>query len=1051
MKHNTTKMNIKIKLFFIVLVFFQLSLIAQDETYTLTGTVTEASEKIPLPGVNILVKGTANGTSSDFDGNYAISVKQGDVLEFLYVGFKTQSVTITGQTTINIVLEEDAAELEQVVVVGYGSVKKKNLSSSISKVVNDQLDQIPTGRVDDALNGQLSGINIQSSDPSAGEAPRITIRGQGSVAQNSSPLVVIDGIAVGNDGDFLSSLDMNDVASVQVLKDASSAAIYGSRGANGIILIETKDGVEGKTKFTYNTFIGYKNVQSRNVLPDYEAWKAYTNQNLSAALERFDPDDDTGRQNFINTTNNRFAVIDRLVQAQGGLTDWEEEIFDGGFIKNHSFAVRGGTKGTRYSFSLGFLDDEGVLLTDNFKKINASLKLDTKVNDQIKFGIRINPSITNQTRFPIGIHDALRQSPWLQPRITEANLPFVNRFTRSGQFEDFQVGDYTFERTFDDFDLETNQPVSSGVDISNTSNINPIAKILERNNTRRDVKIVGSTYFQFQLGENLTFKQNIGGDYRTRTNNDFTGINATRNGATDSGVRERIFRQTHLVSESTLNFNLNSGGHNIDAIGGFAYEEWERDFSDINSRGFSNNDITTISFPFVIDAETNKAEEKLVSYFGRINYTYDDRYILSLSARTDGSSKFGNNNKFGFFPAGSVAWRIGNEAFLQDSDIISELKLRASYGITGNNDPIGEYDFLAQLITTSTSLGGSERAVEQINIENPDLKWERLIEFNPGIDFGLFNDRFNVSFDYYTRTTKDLLLPKPVPAVTGFEQKVVNQGEIKNEGFELEISTRNISTNNFKWNSTALFTRNENTLVDFAGANGLISIIDDKRPAEFIAVEGRPITSFYGYVKDPDREIPLRYIKDPFYPIGAQSQDVYVKDLNGDGKIDTDDRTFLGDPYPDLIWSVTNTFKIYDFDFSFMFQGSHGAQVRNIDSQYILNEFSSKQDFTSDFPDADLVRQRIFTDEDIQDAEYIALRNINLGYTFPSDFSNTIGISRLRVYIGGQNLVYIFGDNYEGYNPEGIKGGENNPLTFGYQRGAAPINRTYSFGVNLEF
>ncbi len=1045
-------MNFKIRLIFIVLILCQIPLLAQDGMYTITGTIKDAKENMPLPGVNVIVKGTTRGTSSDFDGQYSIQVKQGEILEFLYVGFKTQNIGVTGQDSIDIILEEDAAELEQVVVIGYGSVKKKNLSSSISKVVNDQLDEIPTGRFDDALNGQVSGINIQSSNPGAGEAPTITIRGQGSVAQNSAPLVVIDGIAVGNDGDFLSSLDMNDVKSVQVLKDASSAAIYGSRGANGIILIETKEGVEGKTKFTYNTFVGYKDVQSRDVLPDYNEWKSYTAQNLNRALARFDSDDETGRQNFINRTNDRFALIDRLVDAQGGLTDWESEIFDGGFIQSHNVAVRGGTQKTKYSVSLGFLEDEGVLLTDNFQKVNASIKIDTKVNDKIKLGVRINPSITDQRRFPIGVHDALRQHSWLQPRVTAANLPFVNRFTRGGQFSELQIGDYTFERTFDDYDLENNEPVSSGTDISNTSNINPIAKILERNRNKNEVKVLGSTYLQLKFADNFTFKQNIGGDYRTRVNNDFTGTQATRNGAGDSGIRERIFRQTHLVSESTLNFNFNEGGHFIDAIGGFGYEQWERNFSDLNSRGFSNDDITTIAFPFVIDASTFKAEEKLISYFARANYVYDDRYIISVSARTDGSSKFGSNNKFGFFPAGSVAWRVGNEAFLADSNVISELKLRASYGITGNNDPIGEYDFLPQLNTRSTSVGGTARAVEQLNIANPDLKWERLIEFNPGIDLGLLDNRINLSFDYYTRTTEDLLLPKPIPGVTGFGQKVVNQGEIKNEGFELEVTSRNISKKNFRWSTTALVTRNENTLVDFAGASGLISIVDDKRPAEWIAVEGRPISSFYGYVKDPSREIDLRYINDPFYPIGAQSQDVYVKDLNGDGKIDTDDRTFLGDPYPDVIWSVSNSFKIHDFDLSFMFQGSHGAQVRNIDSQYIRNEFSSKQDYTSDFPDKDLVQERIFTDEDIEDAEYIALRNLNVGYTFPSKLTESAGISKLRIYAGGQNLVYIFGENYNGYNPEGIQGGGgDNPLTFGYQRGASPIYRTYSFGLNLEF
>jgi hypothetical protein len=335
------------------------------------------------------------------------------------------------------------------------------------------------------------------------------------------------------------------------------------------------------------------------------------------------------------------------------------------------------------------------------------------------------------------------------------------------------------------------------------------------------------------------------------------------------------------------------------------------------------------------------------------------------------------------------------------------------------------------------------------NIENPNLGWEKLREINPGIDLSMWGSRFNLSLDLYQRKSEDLLLQVPVPSVTGFTSALVNRGEVENKGFELEMMTRNVNTRNFTWSTSYILTHNQNTLVDFAGAGDLISIVDGKRPAEWIARVGSPISSFYGYVVED--EIPLEYIKNPFYPINAQSQDIYVRDLNGDGVIDTDDRTILGSPYPDFVWSVTNNFKYKNFDIMVMMQGSHGAEVRNISSQYIKNEFSGNQDFTTEFPDAHLVKQRIFTSDDIQDASFISLRNLNIGYNVPTSTLKQLGVQRLRMYASAQNLLYIMAEGYEGYNPEGIDQGRGNPLTYGYQRGPAPIYRTFSLGVNLDF
>lgn len=994
---------------------------------TITGTMTDENGE-PLTGGTVILKGTAKGTLTDQNGAYSIDANAGDVLTFSYVGYTRTDVTVGEQNKIDISLEPDYAQLDEVVVVGYGKQRKSHLTGSISKVTNESLDQIPMSRMDDALVGQIAGVNIQSTNPAAGEAPVIRVRGQGSISFDSNPLIVVDGIAVGTDADFLSSLDMNDVQSIEVLKDAASSAIYGSRGANGIIMITTKQGREGPTQFSYNGFVGIKSVPQNDYLTTVDDWLQYTRDNNGGELTE------------------RLQYIEQL----GTTTDWQDVMMDGGMIQSHSISARGGTKSTKFRASMSFLNDEGVLLTDNYEKINFRLNLDTKVSERVSFGIVLNPSHTEQRRFPVGVHDAVRQNPWLPLYLDEDNIRYVNRFRENGRWADAQIGDYAMERMFDDYDLTAGTPsTGSGTDISGTSNQSALAKVVERDRRKFQTKIFANSYLNINLTDDLFFRQRVGGDFRYTRNTRWAGINASRNGASDSESILQNAIQFHTVYESTLNFSKTFGEHEVNAVAGFAYEQWNRNYSELEAAGYDFDNIRTIPAANLVGAESSAAQEGLVSYLSRINYVYRDRYLLSVSARWDGSSKFGPDNKFGFFPAISAGWRVSQEKFLRDSEIIYDLKVRASYGITGSNSGIGAYDHIGLIQPVGTALGGNTTGFNAINISNSSLRWEKLVETNAGIDLALFQGRLAMSFDYYIRTSEDLLLDLPIPSVTGFQTALVNKGTVENKGFELEIRTRNVSTENFSWSSSFLLTHNKNTLIDFAGASGLISTVDSKRPAEWVALEGYPISSYYGYVVK--EEIGLEYIKDPFFPINGQSQDIYVKDLNGDGIIDTDDRTLLGSPYPDFIWSVNNTLNFGNFDFSFMFQGSQGAEVRNISSQYIKQEFSSNQDYNSEFPDGDLVVQRIFTNDDIQDASYISLRNLNLGYTLPRVALEKIKVQKLRVYVGAQNLLYMMADGYEGFNPEGIDQGLGNPLTYGYQRGPAPIFRTLSAGINLSF
>ncbi|WP_258103292.1 TonB-dependent receptor [Marinoscillum sp. MHG1-6] len=986
-----------------------------------------SSDGEPLPGVTILVKGTKGGTVTDLDGNFSISANPDDILITSFIGFTTVETEVNSQTSLQISMDPDLQELEEVVVVGYGTQKKSHLTGSVSKVTNETLDQIPSGRMDDALVGQISGVNIQQTNPSAGEAPTITVRGQGSISSSGSPLVVVDGIVVGSD--YLGSVDMNDVESIELLKDAASSSIYGSRGANGVLMITTKKGKEGPTRFTYNGYTGFKSVPENDILKTVDEWADFVRANNNGEL--------TDKMEYI--------------MLLGTETDWQKVMMDGGMIQSHSISASGGTKNTRFRASVNYLDDEGVLLTDSYKKINFRMTVDSKLNKRVRFGATINPSYTSQRRFPLRVHDATRQQPWTPLYLDENTIRYVNPYYNNGQFADAQIGDYAWERMFDRYDLATGEPVASGgTTISSTSNNNPLSMVLERENWLYYTKVFGNTYLSAEIIDGLIVKTSVGGDFRYRRNTYWTGIEGTRNGPRDSRSRQATGEDVHVVNENTINYNRTFGNHEFAILGGITFEKWQGYDSDIDASGFDFDYIQTIPSANVTGASTSADEEALVSYLSRINYAYGGKYLASVSFRADGSSKFGPDRKYGFFPAFSAGWRISEEGFLQNNPIISTLKLRLSYGVSGSNSGIGRYAHIGLVEPIAAVLdGGLVSGFNVGNISNSELGWEKLVEYNPGLEFGVFDDRLYMSIDVYNRRSKDLLLYQEIPSITGFTEALVNLGVVENKGVEFELISRNLVSRRLKWNTSVILTHNKNTLVDFAGADGLISVVDDKRPAQWIAKEGHPISSFYGYVYKKD--IPLEYIRDPLYPINSESKDVYVKDLNGDGIIDDDDRTILGSPYPDLIWSVTNTFRMGPVDLSFMFQGSLGAEVRNMDPQYYGNQFSSSSDYTGDFPDAAFVRERIFTNDIVMDASYVALRTFNIGYTLPGKFTNAAGIRSARFYASAQNLIYIMSNGYRGWNPEGINEGQAQPVTYGYQRGVPPIYRSVSLGLNLEF
>lgn len=1069
-------MNLKTNLFFMVLLMFNIAVFAQDGT--IKGTVVSETDNMPIPGVNITVISTSKGASTDFDGIYQIVANTGDVLQFSYVGFVSKNVVVGDQTTINVSLAEDVAALDEVVIIGYGDQKEKTITSSLTKVDAKDLQDRSVARVDAALQGKVAGLRIQTVSNEAGGDTKITMRGPGSITGSSSPLIVIDGVVMGTDNDILASIDNNNIESMSILKDASSVAIYGSRGANGVILVTLKKGFEGKTQFSFNTFSGYKYGSNNDNFNTTIADERYRLDGLQSQVDAID----TGSSNYSRIAGRydsayaELEAMDFLAALGGGESNWQDEIFEGGMITNYSFAARGGSELTSYTASLSYLDDEGITLSDNFTKYNARIKVDSKTkNKKIKFGVNIGANYNDQDRLPARFTDPLRQYGHLPLYLTEAHMPYITQSDPGDagkQFENIGVGSYGFSRAFDHvFTQDPNNPrailrgddglpvasplTSGGLTLSTTKNVHPLVFYLERSRTKKKLNVTSSAYADFILAKGLSFRQGVSALFRNQTTNEADYFYGQENRDTEAYRLERRDEVNQYAIESLLKYNTNFGNHNINSVFGFEYTQ--RDFlrQESEAVGYTNDFTNNISLADGGTTYTDNGTDKLVSYFGRIDYNYKEKYLLQVSARTDGSSRFGTNSRWGFFPAASAGWIITNEDFMSSSEVVSFLKLRASYGISGSNQISNDiYESLYRSQESYSTIGyNQETGVKATTLANSDLGWERLVEFNPGVDIRFGRGVLGLSVDYYTRTSEDLILFAPVAATYGTDNWLQNLGEVKNEGVEVEVNSRIISKEHFRWTAAGQFSLNRNTVMDLGINDQIISRIDqDTRPTEFIASVGMPITSFYGWVYD--KEIPLEWVDNPFNRFNNDYADVYVKDLNNDGIIDGEDRTELGNPYPDFSWGVNSDFHYDNFDAAFQFQGSHGAEVRvaDLDQLYYASESSVNE--MSNFPDRDLTVHRRFTSDHIQDASFVALRNFTLGYSFSEEMISKMGIGQLRIYLSGDNLFYWMASDYEGFNPEAAgqtSDNANTPLTAGYQRGDGPVVKTVSMGINFKF
>ncbi|WP_299185129.1 SusC/RagA family TonB-linked outer membrane protein [uncultured Aquimarina sp.] len=1038
-----------------LIVLSHCTLLAQD-SITLEGTVTSREDGIPIPGVNVLILKSNTGTTTDFDGFYQLKVNKGDVVSFSFTGKKTITVAIDNQTKLDIALEEEASELEQVVVIGYGVQKKSSLTASVSKLENTNLDELPYSDVSNSIKGKIAGVQIRNTSGNVGEEEEIIIRGIGSISLSSAPLVVVDGFAF---DDGLQFINPSTIESIEVLKDASSTAIYGSRGANGVILVTTKEGKSQKTSYEFKTFTGFKQAALEIDLldaieySDLDRDRDQQVENFNAAQEGRDP----VLVNYVGTEIGKRTIAQNI----GGPTNWTDEALrNAARISSYSLNVYGGGTRTNYLISGNYILDEGLRKDNDLERLNLSARIKSKLTDNLSFDLKINPSYTLTRRSAINFTDVGRYESWIPVRHNQYTSDLTGEPVGS-----FAHAIHFTNLNFDFIDRNTGEVRNTGnlENLWSSGNFNPISRQESARRNRFEYRMLANGSVKWKIAKGLTLKSSIGGYVRYRTAEEFFSSVGDRDGETEGVLADQL--TVKYINENTLTYNRNFNGHDIGLLAGITYENTAERLTDITLFNFDDENITTLNGGSIIDldqTQTLKDETILSSYLARINYAYKDRYLISLAGRADGFNKFGSNNKYGYFPSVSIGWNVANENFWRNSigNTVNNFKLRSSWGISGAAPPL--FDFLAQTLVDfgNYSLGnGGGVTTGQGEVGtlqgNPDITWETNTEFNNGVDIGFFSGALNITADYYYKLSEKLLLRQQISNATGFDEQWNNIGKIENKGWELDIST-NVGRGKLKWTSSANISVNENKLISFGGSEQVIT--NGERTDQYLTRVGDPYIQFFGFRTDGIFNNQEELDNSPTGNADVVGGLKRV-DVNGDGVIDADDRTVIGDPFPDFIYGFTNNITYGNIDLNFSFQGSQGGEVvwgeafyneiQRYSSVYAQGQFFNENiDATN--PGIRTGIEYLSTDFAVQDASYISLREVVLGYSIPNTALQKIGLEKMRIYFSGQNLWYSAANDYLGNNPEGVTN-RNNVLIRGYQRGVTPIQRQFAMGVDINF
>lgn len=1007
-----------------------------------------------LPGASVIVEGTANGTTSDENGNYSLSVpNNASSLDFSFIGYQKQTIPINGRSVINVSLIEDDSQLEEVVVVGYGTQKKSDLTGSVASVTAEELTASPVTSMEQGLQGRVAGVNITNNSGAPGGGISVKIRGTTSILNGNEPLYVIDGFPITGQSQFntnagrgydsstgsdytvnqnpLSSINPSDIESIEVLKDASAAAIYGVRGANGVILITTKRGKAGKASISYNGYTGMQSLSDKIEMLNASEYQEIYNE---AAANSPTPD----------------PVV--FTDAPANDIDWQDMIFRKALIQNHQLSLSGGSEKTRYNISGNYFNQNGIIVGSDFSRYSLRANTDINATSKFKVGSSINISRS--------INNAAETEGEATNSITATALqmsPILPVFLPDGTYS-------------------SNRFLPAAVPDAQGSR-NPMAFINEFSDQSVNTRVLTSLFGEYDITENLKLKVSVGADLENRDRHvyrtsKFDNINPLNSADVSSVDR------TSLLNENTLNYNKKFGKHGLQVLAGYTVQKETEEYRSIGGRGFA----TDITGPYDLGAgsvvpsvNSLYADFRILSTLGRVNYNFDDRYLLTVTGRRDGSSKFAAGNKYAFFPSVGAAWRISNESFLQGSSILSNLKLRAGWGQVGNQE-LPTYRSLALLQSDPYNFGNGTivNGFSPLRVAVPDLTWEITSQTNIGIDASILQGRFNATFDYYIKKTKDLLLEVSLPETSGIlDPSVQNLGEMENIGWELAMDGTMIRARDLRWKLGFNISQNRNTITSLGkpsevGSGDQSYLIAQptfagSTPRSYVTL-GESVGVFYGYKTDGLYRSQAEADNGQQLQPGVLPGMIRYVDVNGDGVLNSADRTIIGNPHPDFIFGINSSLDYKNFQLRLFAQGQEGGQVYNsmrrfnstvTRGQNVIAEradYWTPQNTDAVWPTPIQTPPNVGgtgnmgeSDFFLEDASYLRMREITLTYNFPQNFLGKLGGS---IYVTGQNLFTLTG--YSGYNPD-TNGRSNVRGSFGWDISTYPLAKTTLIGVKLDF
>jgi TonB-linked SusC/RagA family outer membrane protein len=1044
---------------------FQLHAYAQSRK--ISGVVKDDNGNF-LPGASVLVKDTKIATATNVDGQFSLDVPAtGKLLVISFVGMEPQTIALAAKTTFNITLKRTTVGLNDLVVVGYGSVKKKDLTGSVQRITNEEINSNNPTNILSAMQGKIAGVNVTQNDGAPGAGVSIRIRGSNSFLGGTEPLYVIDGVPFANNntgstpasiGDdekqtmnALSFINPSDIESIDVLKDASATAIYGARGANGVVLITTRKGRSGKDKVDLNISMGYSELGNKIKMLNARDFALYQNLSTSNQILYDDANPATTPLPYPGAKRPVTGYPDSTYYAPGPDdyigkgTDWQDQIFRRGMFQNYNVNISGGNDAGNHSLSFNYLDQDGIIQNSNFKRYGVNLNLNRNAGKHWKIGTStmVSKSISN------GVKTGTT-------KVDDANAGVVRAaltFPATSDLYDPSTG------TFSSVYFITNPYIYSRDVLNQVSSIN----------------LFSSNYAEVSFLNDFKFKQTLGFNYAYNLRDQYYPRTVYEGRSMKGWGLKADDTWGSALTESMLTWSKQISKHNITAMGAFSYQVTDGQWKKMQAQNFPNDinkNENLASGQTQMALQNNRYRSVIISNIARLNYAYDDRYLVTASFRRDGSSKFGKDNKWANFPSFALAWKAANESFIKSSGIFSELKVRASYGETGS-EGIGSYASLAKLAVNNYPLGGALQTGFADDYyagpANNQLKWERTAAYDLGLDVGVLAGRLNLHADAYRKQTNDLLQYVTTPSSSGYSHALRNAGTVENKGLEIILEGSPVKTKDLEWNASINFSMNRNKIISLGGdvkQQFADNISTNDQP--FVQQAGHPVGAIYGWVEDGyyDNEAEVR--NDPAYTSQAAGiikhmvGEIKYRDLDGVTGIGANDRTFIGNVNPDYTFGITNNFRYKNWDLNVFINGVQGNDVVNMNRRFYGNigDFKNieqvmwegawtagKDNNAATWPKAihQFWRDMKFTRRYVEDGSFVRIKNVTLGYNVPYKIP---GVSALRISLAVNNL-YTF-TKYSGYDPE-VNGYGDNPALFGVDLGGYPNNRTYTFSIRCNF